>query len=131
MKFLNESKLKCLLQIICCGYLTLNAETLLKTFSFKNNLNKLHNLNWSFVFGSHVDSVIKCSQKKCDHWSNVQNKNAYYLCFLDICNLTPYSFFINSPHMLHATGFGCLLNAFFAANLAGSETSTDARAISL
>ncbi|RNA18515.1 hypothetical protein BpHYR1_017311 [Brachionus plicatilis] len=33
-------------------------------------------------------------------------------------NLTPFSFFINTPQMLHATGFGCLLNAFFAANLA-------------
>ncbi|RNA31502.1 hypothetical protein BpHYR1_008257 [Brachionus plicatilis] len=58
-------------------------------------------------------------------------KNFNYLCFLDMCNLTLFSFFINSPHMLQATGTGSLLNAFFTANLASSKTSTGARAISL
>ncbi|RNA03384.1 hypothetical protein BpHYR1_031018 [Brachionus plicatilis] len=33
--------------------------------------------------------------------------------------------------MLHSTGFNCLLNAFFAANLAASDDSTGTKAISL
>ncbi|RNA39082.1 hypothetical protein BpHYR1_012779, partial [Brachionus plicatilis] len=33
--------------------------------------------------------------------------------------------------MLHSTGFDCLLNAFFAANLAASDDSTVTKAISL
>ncbi|RNA33595.1 hypothetical protein BpHYR1_051969 [Brachionus plicatilis] len=48
-----------------------------------------------------------------------------------MCNLTPFSFFINSPQMLHSTGFDCLFNAFFAANLAASDDSTGTKAISL
>ncbi|RNA35305.1 hypothetical protein BpHYR1_045995 [Brachionus plicatilis] len=33
--------------------------------------------------------------------------------------------------MLHSTGFDCLLNAFFAANLTASDDSTGTKAISL
>ncbi|RNA41837.1 hypothetical protein BpHYR1_006873 [Brachionus plicatilis] len=50
--------------------------------------------------------------------SQTLNKSGHVQnCFFDMCNFSPFSFFINSPQMLHSTGFGCLLNAFFAANL--------------
>ncbi|RNA12530.1 hypothetical protein BpHYR1_007512 [Brachionus plicatilis] len=83
----------------------------------KINLNPVRAINKKEVLLGHVDFVIKCSQK---------NKNVNYLFFFVMCNLNPFSFFISSPHMLKVTGFGCLFNAFFVANLASSEVSTNA-----
>ncbi|RNA12374.1 hypothetical protein BpHYR1_000496 [Brachionus plicatilis] len=80
------------------------------------------------LYESMIYSCPECDQvftKKCDHILNFQNKTKqnlnYSLCFFDMCNLTPFSFFINSPQMLHSTAFDCLLNAYFAANLAASD----------
>ncbi|RNA41947.1 hypothetical protein BpHYR1_047424 [Brachionus plicatilis] len=86
----------------------------------------------------HDDFVNNClpkdeiKEKICDqNFYFVISQYFYLLCILAICNFTPRSFFINSPQILHGTGFECLLKAFFTIISVSFEIDNPAMACSL